>query len=363
MSDNGSDIIRHVFELPSEVPEILAVGAFLKNTVCAAGGSKAFVSRDVGNLDSIDAIDQFEGMIAGILDETGIRPVAVAHDLHPDFHSSRYAQTLGLKTVPVQHHHAHVAAIMAEYGLLGPVLGVSLDGFGLGPENQSWGGELLRVDADGYERLGHLATLAQPGGDAAARQPWRMGAAALHAIGRGDEIGQRFGAFDGNGVIAQMLERGVNCPPTSSAGRLFDAACGLLGVKLVAEFEGEAPMLLEKMVERPQIQPDGWRLLNGELKLFGLLDTLCGVDAQTGADLFHGTLIAALAEWVWRAAEETGIKDVAFCGGCFLNSVLREGLAEALERKGLVPRIARAITPGDGAISLGQAWAAGLSMG
>lgn len=363
MTGSGGDIIRHVFDLPAEVPAILAVGAFLKNTVCAASGTRAYVSRDVGNLDSIDAIDQFEETVTGILAETGIRPIAVAHDLHPDFHSSRYAQGMGLETVPVQHHHAHVAAIMAEHGLTGPVLGLSLDGFGLGPENQSWGGELLKVDVNGYERLGHLAVLAQPGGDAAARQPWRMGAAALHALGRSDEIATRYADFDGATVIAQMLERGVNCPSTSSAGRLFDAACGLLGVKLVAEFEGEAPMQLEKMVDQPQIQPDGWRFADGELSLLPLLDTLCDVDAETGADLFHGTLTAALTEWVCRAAEETGVKDVAFCGGCFLNAVLREGLAEALERKGLVARVARAITPGDGAISLGQAWAAGLSMG
>ncbi|MCG8508724.1 MAG: hydrogenase maturation protein HypF [Rhodospirillales bacterium] len=363
MTGNGGDIIGHVFELPAQVPAVLGVGAFLKNTVCAAFGTKAFVSRDVGNLDSIDAIEAFERMVDGIMKETGIHPIAVAHDLHPDFHSSRYAHTLGVETIPVQHHHAHVAAIMAEHGLTGPVLGLSLDGFGLGPENQSWGGELLKVDATGYERLGHLAMLAQPGGDAAARQPWRMGAAALHAIGRGGEIQERYSAQTGSGVIAQMLERGVNCPPTSSAGRLFDAACGLLGVKLVAEFEGEAPMQLEKMADQPQIQPDGWRFADGELSLFPLLDTLCDVDAQTGADLFHGTLTAALSDWACWAAEETGIRDVAFCGGCFLNAVLREGLAEALERKGLVPRIARAITPGDGAVSLGQAWAAGLSMG
>lgn len=357
MTDDGID---RVFDLPRDVPPVLGVGAFLKNTVCVAAGRKAFVSPAVGNLDTVEAVLAFEDAVSRLLASVGVSPVAVAHDLHPDFHSSRYAAEMGVETVAVQHHHAHVAAVMAEHGLDSPVLGLSLDGFGLGPGNQAWGGELLRVDAKGYERLGHLAPLKQPGGDAAARQPWRMGAAALHALGRGEEIAGRYASIAGAGVVARMLAQDINCPPTSSAGRLFDAACGLLGIKLVAQFEGEAPMALESLVTHPQIQPDGWRLRDGVLDLLPLLDTLAGMEADVGADLFHGTLTAALAAWVAEAAEKTGIRDVAFCGGCFLNAVLREGLAAALEAKGLMPRLARAITPGDGAISLGQSWAVGL---
>ncbi|MBL6928923.1 MAG: carbamoyltransferase HypF [Rhodospirillales bacterium] len=356
----SQDVIALEFDLPRDVPPVLGVGAFLKNTVCFASGKKAFVSPDVGNLDTVEAVYRFEELVTQIGARTGIEPSAVAHDLHPDFHSSRYAHEMGLKTVAVQHHHAHVAAIMAEHGLEGPVLGLSLDGFGLGPENQSWGGELLRVDARGYERIGHLALLMQPGGDAAARQPWRMGAAVLHALGRNDEISRTYAGIEGSGVIAAMMERGVNCPVTSSAGRLFDAACGLLGVQLVAEFEGQAPMMLESMVRHPQIQPDGWRIENGVLDLLPLMESLTHMQPEAGADLFHGTLIAALTDWAERAAETSGITDIAFCGGCFLNAVVREGLADALERKGLTPRVASAITPGDGAISLGQAWATGL---
>ncbi len=360
MPTDCPDIIALEFDLPRDVPPVLGVGAFLKNTVCLAAGKKAFVSPDVGNLDTVEALIRFEELVTQMGVWTGIEPVAVAHDLHPDFHSSRFALGLGLEAIAVQHHHAHVAAIMAEHGLEGPVLGLSLDGFGLGPGNASWGGELLRVDAQGYERLGHLALLMQPGGDAAARQPWRMGAAVLHALGRNDEIARKFVEIDGSTVIATMLARGVNSPVTSSAGRLFDAACGLLGVKLVAEFEGQAPMLLESMVTHPQIQPDGWRIENGVLDLLPVMDALTHMEPHAGADLFHGTLVAALTDWVERAAQVSGICDIAFCGGCFLNAVIREGLADALERKGLTPRLARAITPGDGAISLGQAWAAGL---
>lgn len=356
----SGDVIARHFDLPREVPPILGVGAFLKNTVCVASGRRAAVSHAVGNLDTVEAVLSFEATVSRMLEATGAAPVAVAHDLHPDFHSSRFAAALGVETVAVQHHHAHVAAVMAEHGLEGPVLGLSLDGFGLGPGNQSWGGELLRVDAGGFERLGHLAPLRQPGGDAAARQPWRMGAAALHAMGRGAEIAERYREIKGADVISRMLEAGVNCPQTSSAGRLFDAACGLLDIKLMAGFEGEAPMELESLVTHPQIQPDGWRVRDGVLDMLPLLETMCEMEPDVGADLFHGTLTAALAEWVAAAAESAGLRDVAFCGGCFLNAVLREGLAAALENKGLMPRIARAITPGDGAISLGQAWAVGL---
>lgn len=361
MPDVPAGLIAGVFDLPRDVPPVLGVGAFLKNTVCAAAGRKAHVSRDVGNLDTIEAVTAFERTVADLLAETGVEPIVVAHDLHPDFHSSRFAEGLGVETLPVQHHHAHVAAVMAEFGLDGPVIGLSLDGFGLGPGNQSWGGELLRVDADGFERIGHLAPLGQPGGDAAARQPWRMAAAALYAMGRGSEIAERFAGIQGAGVIARMLETGANCPQTSSAGRLFDAACGLLGVRPIAEFEGQAPMELERLVRTPQIQPDGWCLHEGVLDLTPVLESLLECDATTGAELFHGTLTSALADWTTAAVGDSGICDIVFSGGCFLNAVLREGLAAVLENRGLVPRVPERITPGDGAISLGQAWIAGLS--
>lgn len=362
VKERAPKVIAQVLPLAEEVVPVLAVGAFLKNTICLAAGREAYLTEDVGNLDTVEAIERFEGAVQSLIDQTGTEPVAVAHDLHPDFHSTRFAEAFGPRTIAVQHHHAHVAAVMAEHGLTGPVLGLALDGFGLGARDESWGGELLRVDTSGYERLGHLYPLKQPGGDAAARQPWRMGAAALHALGRDGDIPERFGCMRGADVLIQMLARDVNAPPTSSCGRLFDAACGLLGVKLVAEFEGEAPMQLENMVTHPEVQPDGWRLHDGVLDLRPLLSTLLGVDQETGANLFHGTLVAALTDWAVTASTETGLSDVALCGGCLLNAVVREGLADALERRGLTPRLPRALSPGDQAVSLGQAWAAGLQL-
>ncbi len=363
----AGDVIATTIDLPRPVPTVLAVGAFLKNTLCLTRGTEALVSRDVGNLETVDAVRDFDGIAERLLDLAGAPPAAVAHDLHPDFHSTRYAEALaarlGIDAVPVQHHHAHVAAVMAEHGVDEPVLGLALDGFGLGAGDESWGGELLAVEAGGYRRLGHLAPLMQPGGDRAAREPWRMGAAALHALGRGGEIADRYRHIDGAGVIAQMLERGINAPPTSSCGRLFDAACGLLGVKPIATFEGEAPMELERMATRPRIDPHGWRLDDGILDMRPLLDRLVDIEAEEGAGLFHGTLIAAMTAWIVWAAEVTGLRRVVLCGGCFFNKVLGAGLEEGLGRYGIECLSARRLTPGDQAISLGQAWAAVMAKG
>jgi hydrogenase maturation protein HypF len=359
------DVIGVVVDLHRSVPPVLAVGAFLKNTLCLANDRTALVSRDVGNLETVGAVRDFESYAERLLTIVGNLPVAVAHDLHPDFHSTRWAEAfsarMGVEAVPVQHHHAHVAAVMAEHGTEEPMLGLALDGFGLGPDNEAWGGELLCVDAAGYRRLGHLALLAQPGGDKAAREPWRMGAAALFALGRGDEITTRYADMRGAEVIARMLRQNVNCPPTSSCGRLFDAACGLLGIKPFAAFEGEAPMELERLATDPEIDPAGWRLRNGVLDLSPLLESLTGMSPEQGANLFHGTLAAAMAEWVSKAAQATGIRRVALCGGCFLNSVLTSLLIAALQRGGLTVLQPIRLKPGDSAVSLGQAWAAAMA--
>ena len=362
----ADDAIGSVVELPRPVPPVLAVGAFLKNTLCLANERTALLSRDVGNLETVGSVRDFEACAERLLTMAGDLPVAVAHDLHPDFHSTRWAEafaaSMGIEAVPVQHHHAHVAAVMAEHGTEEPTLGLALDGFGLGPDNEAWGGELLCVDADGYRRLGHLAPLRQPGGDKAAREPWRMGAAALFALGRGDEIAIRYTGIRGAEVIARMLRQNVNCPPTSSCGRLFDAACGLLGIKPFAAFEGEAPMELERLAAAPEIDPAGWRLRDGVLDPLPLLERLTGMSPGQGANLFHGTLAAAMAEWVHEAAAKTGIRRVALCGGCFLNRVLTEELTAALRRGGLTVLQPIRLKPGDSAVSLGQAWAVAMAM-
>jgi hydrogenase maturation protein HypF len=345
-------------KLAHPVPCILGVGGHLKATICVTRGDEAYLSQHIGDMDTSESRRFFAETVehlTGILD---VRPERVAHDLHPDFHSTRFAQSLGIPAVPVQHHHAHVAAVMAEHGVTEAALGLALDGFGLGPNGEAWGGELLRVEGSNFIRLGHFAPLAQPGGDAAARHPWRMGAAVLHRLGRAREIASYFDDQPAAAMLAQMLARGVAASETTSCGRLFDAACGLLRICPSASYEGQAPMELEALVKRPAMMAGGWHLSDGVLDLLPLLEQLIDYDPIRGAELFHGTLVAGLAEWVEEAAATEGLRTVVLAGGCFLNRVLTEGLIKALENRGLVALLPRQAPPNDGGLSLGQVWVA-----
>jgi hydrogenase maturation protein HypF len=293
-----------------------------------------------------------------------IEPAIVAHDLHPDFHSTRraadFAREHGATAVAVQHHHAHVAAVAAEHGVRGPLLGLALDGVGLGTDGGTWGGELLRVDGAHCERLGHLAEIALPGGDRAAREPWRMGVAALHRLGRAAEAAQRFPGRDARALV-EMLDRGVRCPPTSSMGRWFDAAAALAGVREVAAFEGQAAMLLEGLAAaHGPVDPlaDGFRLADGELDFGPLLAAVADHCAAPAAALFHATVAAGLARWTTDAARGQGLRRVALGGGCFMNHVLATDLRARLERAGLEVLEAEQAPPNDGGVALGQAWVA-----
>ncbi len=355
--------IHMVIPLARTMPDALALGAYLKTSICVIRGDQAYVSQTTGTLDSAEAIERFEDRVGTMLMATGAEPVVVAHDLHPDFHSTRFAATLGLPTLAVQHHHAHIAALLAEHQTDGPIIGLALDGFGLGPGNESWGGELLLVDGSRYERIGHLAELIQPGGDLAAREPWRMAAALLHRLGRGGEVASRFDGLHGAGMLAQMMDKGVNCPPTTSAGRLFDCACGLLGIHPVAEYEGQAPRALESMTLEPRILPGGWRITeNNVLDMTPLLAHLLDCEPRKGAELFHGTLAAALAEWLAHTAAVRGTDRVALGGGCFFNRILADRLVQLLKDRGLKPLTASRVSPGDAGLSLGQAWIAAQSV-
>ncbi|MDP3483486.1 MAG: carbamoyltransferase HypF, partial [Sulfuricella sp.] len=352
-------------KLPKAGRSVLACGGWFKNTVCLTRGDEAFLSQHIGDLDNAVTCRSLEETVQHLMGVLEIEPEIVAHDLHPDFFSSRFAADFarqrGIPVFAVQHHHAHIAAVMAEHGLAGEVLGLALDGVGLGTDGTAWGGELLRVDGKSFERLGHLAELALPGGDSAARESWRMAASALHALGRGEEIERRF-ALPAAGAVWQMLERNFNSPPTSSCGRWFDAAAGLLGVREASAFEGQAAMLLEGLAQAyGPVAPmnGGYTLVGGVLNLLPLLATLSETrDAGHGAALFHATLAEALAEWVAAAMENTGLNGVALGGGCFLNRPLSADLAARLETLGASVYQARQAPPNDGGLSLGQAWVA-----
>jgi hydrogenase maturation protein HypF len=375
-SPRGSVFVRRArgytpeeIRLTRSGPSVLACGGWYKNTVCLTRGDRAFVSQHVGDLDNAAACRALQETARHLMAVLETAPQRIACDLHPDFFSTRFAAELaaerGLPLIPVQHHHAHVAAVMAEHGLAGPVLGLALDGVGLGSDGTPWGGELLRVDGQGFQRLGHLRELPLPGGDRCAREPWRMAAAVLSALGRGDEISRRFPGPAAR-AVEEMLAKGVRLRHTSSAGRWFDAAAGLLGVKPVMRFEGQAAMLLEGLAERHgpvQVDRDGYRLLpDGHLDLLPLLGRLADLrDPPRAAALFHATLAAGLGDWAARAAKSQDIRDVVLAGGCFLNHVLTEAVCGRLTAVSLRVHTAQRLPPSDAGLSLGQAWVATAS--
>ncbi len=353
--------------LPATGPSVLACGGGLKNTICLTRDSHAYLSPHIGDLDNAVACRALAEMTERLLDTLHIVLERVACDRHPDFYSSRFATAFAIERdlpcIAIQHHHAHIAAIAAEHGLQPPLLGLALDGVGLGDDNGLWGGELLWVEGATYRRLGHFVPLRLPGGDRAAREPWRMAAAALHAMGRSEEIPRRFPGPLAKSV-QRLLEREVQCPLTSSAGRVFDAAAALLGLRQTSDYEGQAAMELEALAAAyGPVQPlaNGYRFTaENQLDVLPLLVWLA--DHATvpghGAALFHTTLALALADWVTQTAARESISEIALGGGCFLNRLLSMQVRTRLEQNRLHVYEARQVPPNDGGLSLGQAWIA-----
>ena len=357
--------------LAEDGPAVLAFGAFLKNTVCLTRGREAFLSQHIGGLDNPAAIAFQEEAVAHLTAILAVTPEVVAHDLHPDYPSSRlavsYAAERGIPAIAVAHHQAHLAALAGEYGITGPLLGLAVDGVGLGPDGGLWGGELLEIEGTACRRLGHLRPLALPGGDRAAREPWRMAVSALHALGRSNQVDEflarRHPGKEGR-ILLEMLDRQLNCPATSSLGRLFDAAAGLLGICGNNRYEGEAAMALEGQAARHGPVPalaDGYRIdPSGQLDFLPLLAALAdsALTAQAaahGAALFHATVAAGLAAWATASAEARGHTRVALTGGCAMNRILATALAARLTTRGITLLQARQAPPNDGGLALGQA--------
>ena len=364
----------------AEALPILALGAWFKHAACLLADGRAQFGPNLGDLDNADACRAVEPAALALLAQAAPPVRAIAHDLHPDFHSTRVAcalaARLGVPAIGVQHHHAHVGAVLAEHGRFDarPVLGLALDGVGLGTDGEAWGGELLWVAGGEFVRLGHLRPLRLPGGDRAAREPWRMAAAVLHASGRGDEIAHRFSGQPAAAMLAQVLARPALCPPTSSLGRHFDAAAGLLGLCEVMQDEAEAAIALERLAAStaaPAVDRGDWRILTDaagtvapalprlELDLHPLLLRLADEpDAARGAACFQATLAAALVDWIEAARRLTGGATVVLSGGCLHNRLLADALHSALPAQGFEVLGAHRLSPGDAGLALGQAWVA-----
>jgi hydrogenase maturation protein HypF len=353
--------------LASAGPAVLSLGGHYKVTACLTRGDEAFVSPHVGDLDAPAARRALDATVTHLLRLVDEQPALIAHDLHPDFYGTRLAARLAAEwdvpTVAVQHHHAHVASVLAEHHVGEPTLGLALDGVGYGTDGGIWGGELLLVDGARCDRLGHLRELALAGGDRAAREPWRMAAAVLHELGRGAEIRTRFARQPAAPTVAAMLEQGRAVVKTSSTGRWFDAAAGLLGIKPTMTFEGQAAMLFEGLAavardSTPAVARH--RILDDlTLDLLPLVESMdVSSDPISAAARFHLGFALALADWVELASRRTGLKRVACGGGCFLNEVLSRRLRAELAKRGIEMLEAEALPPNDGGLSLGQCWVA-----
>lgn len=345
-------------------PPVLAVGAELKNTVCLTREGEAFLSPHVGDLENPETHAFFEEVIAKLERLLGVSPEAVAHDLHPDYFSTRHALASGLPRVGVQHHHAHVAACLAENGRTAPAIGVAFDGTGCGPSGELWGGEILLADLGSFRRLGHLRPIALAGGVMAIRETWRLAAAALvDACApldrlRGVEPARR-------DAIAHLLARKFAAPLATGAGRWFDAVSALLGIRSEVSYEGQAAIELEAIAsdcEGFALEFELGRDAEGALEI-DLRPAIRGIVAAEDAGVpreeiaagFHTMLARAITRSCVLAREETGVATAALTGGCFQNRRLTEETRDRLLSEGFEVLLHRRVPPNDGGLALGQA--------
>jgi len=355
--------------LPVAAPQALvAVGPHLKNTFTLVRGDQAFVSPHVGDLEGLEALDHWWQAYHRYRDLFRVEPTVAVRDLHPGYLSTRLAEDLGLaRMVTVQHHHAHVAAVAAEHGVTAPVVGLAFDGTGHGDDGNVWGGEVLVCDLAGYRRVAQLRNAAMPGGDLAAREPWRC------ALGYEALAGWHLPAFAlaYYGVplalragVQQQVTRGVNAPLASSMGRLFDAAAAVLGVRRHASFEGQSAMELEALagdmhaapLPFPVFEADG-RLQMDPVPLLTALGEgrRHGVDVALLAARFHESIVETAVDVARLVAASYGIDTVVLSGGTFQNARLLTRIERRLVESHLHVLVPHVLGPNDGAISFGQA--------
>jgi hydrogenase maturation protein HypF len=355
--------------LPLAAPEILGVGAEQKNAFCLAWGRTALLSQHLGDLDTVETFDYYRLAVEHFQALSRKAPEIIAHDLHPHYLSTRYALSrAGRRHIGVQHHHAHIAACLAENGRAERCIGLALDGTGFGPDGTVWGGEILVADLADFVRLGHLAAVRLPGGEAAVRQPAKMAAAYLYAA-YGEQyerlarsLGLEFSPLERR-VLARQLATGLNSPITSSAGRLFDAAAAALGICRERTFEGQPAMALEMAADPaeagvypPPLLSEKGLIIVDTVALFRRLveDRLAGGSQAVIAARFHNSLIAGLAAAADAARRKTGLNLAALSGGVFQNALILAGLKESLEGLGFEVLTHKLAPPNDGGIALGQ---------
>lgn len=357
-------------KLAVSIEPILACGAELKNTFCLTRGNYAFLSHHIGDLENLETLSSFEQGIEHFKRLFSIEPKGVAHDLHPDYLSTRYALSLGdLPKVAIQHHHAHIVSCMAENGVSGKVIGVALDGTGLGTDDTLWGGEFLIADPCDFRRVAHLKKVPMPGGTGAIKEPWRMASVYLYeAFGEEWEKLRidflRRIDLEKWKTLKKMIDRRLNAPLTSSMGRLFDALSALLSIRYEVHYEGQAAIELEAMAApgkaetypfglRSEVEPmviDPIETVRAVVK-----DLRHGVSSSVISKRFHQTVASMIVETCDTIRRKENLNRVALSGGVFQNMLLLGLVSEGLRRSGFEVYTHHLVPPNDGGISLGQA--------
>jgi hydrogenase maturation protein HypF len=353
---------------PQNTATVLAVGGELKNTFCVAAGEHAWVSQHIGDMENLDTIEAFASSVAHFLEMYRVEPKVVVADAHPGYLTSKWADARGGSVLKVQHHHAHIAAVMAEHQLppQADVIGVAFDGTGYGADAAIWGGEFMVANATRFERVAHLKYVPLPGGDAAVRNPCRVALAHLWAVGiewTADLAPYNQLSEIERGVLLRQLERGLNCVPTSSIGRLFDAVSSLLGLRHRISYEAQAAIELEVAAEpflhdhpsytfaREGIRVDAAPVLSGMVS-----DLRTGVAVGAIAAGFHHAVATMVSDVALRTRSSTGLNTVALSGGVFQNAVLMTFVKHLLTANRFDVRTHRLVPPNDGGLALGQAY-------
>jgi hydrogenase maturation protein HypF len=362
--------------VPIKIPDVLACGGEQKNTFCMNKNAEFYISHHIGDLENLETLKSFEEGIKHFSNMFNINIDILAHDLHPDYLSSKYAKNYGFgpeKLIPIQHHHAHIASCMADNNIDGDVIGVAFDGTGLGEDGKIWGGEFFVGGYNGFKRTGHLEYVGMPGGEAAIKEPWRMAESYLYHLKQngidpdnkkdGSEMLKNVKNIDRE-MILHMLSRKINTPLTSSMGRLFDAVAGLIGFVGEITYEGQAAIELEYMAEKDTETSYNFELkdLDGEFNICvnetikGIIDDVENkVSKSVISAKFHNTVSDIICRCCLKIRKDTGLKRVALSGGVFQNIILLEKSIEKLKSEDFEVYIHSRVPTNDGCISLGQA--------
>ncbi len=345
--------------LPSSGKSILATGGELKNTFCLTKENRAFISRPIGDLNDFQAYQHYQKAIGHYKERFNIKPEAIAHDMHPDYLSTRYAMANqdSLPRIEVQHHHAHIASCMAEHRLHEEAIGVAFDGTGYGTDGNIWGGEFFVGGYKEFKRVYHLKYIPLPGGDKAALQPWRMAVSYIYQTFNGGAPKFLSRWKDSNFIIS-MIEKRVNSPLTSSMGRLFDAVSSIAGVCDINTYEAEAPIRLEALCQKnTESQSYPYRIENEDIDVSAMIQEILrsGEKPEQIATRFHNTIADIVLKVCIKIREKYKIDKVILSGGVFQNKTLTKESVKLLKRLNFAVYTHSAVPPNDGGVSLGQA--------